>query len=90
MVKRYQPEDLDIILRELQGSSARATVTVMGAIVEHGLELAIESYLRKPANKEETAVLFRDPGLLGSFYEKIWAAYFLGFIGPMTRRDLGV
>jgi hypothetical protein len=32
--------------------------------------------------------LFTDKGLFSSFSEKIWAAYFLQFIGPRARRDM--
>jgi hypothetical protein len=61
---------------------------VGGSILEYALEQSVASRLREPQTQAERDVMFADPGLLGSFYEKIWAAYFLKVIGPSTRRDL--
>lgn len=88
MAKRYRPEDLDAIQQELQGASARATIAVAGSLLEAVLEETLAAHFRPPANKIEEGLMFSDMGLLGSFNEKIWMAYFMKIIGPRTRRDL--
>jgi hypothetical protein len=88
MAKRYEPKDLDVIFKELAGESARATITVSGSLLEHTLEGAIRTALRDPANANEEGMLFSEMGLIGTFYEKVWLAYFLHIIGPATRRDM--
>lgn len=88
MPKRYRPEDLDGPLKELEGESVRAAITVGASLVEYGLELLIEAHLREPQTDAEKAILFTDNGIVGTFWEKIWLAYFLRLIGPQTRRDI--
>ena len=88
MRTRYAPQDMNLILAELAGENDRAAITVGGSLVEHALELLLASRLRQPANKTEASFLFSDPGILGTFWEKIWAAYFMGLIGPGARREL--
>jgi hypothetical protein len=88
MPTRYEPKDLDQILVELSGVSDRAAISVGGSLLEHALELAIASRLREPRTKTEANVLFAENGILGTFSEKIWAAYFLKIIGPQVRRDI--
>ncbi len=73
---------------ELDGENDRAAILVGGSILEYAIEQAIASRLREPQTQDELDVMFAEPGLLGSFYEKIWGAYFLKVIGPSTRRDL--
>ncbi len=46
------------------------------------------SRLREPTTETEKNIFFHDKGVIGSFFEKIWMAYFLKIIGPETRRDL--
>jgi hypothetical protein len=88
MRKRYTPQDLSLIIDELSGENARAVITVGGAIVEHALEKLLESRLREPGNKTEASLLFSDQGILGTFWQKIWGAYFMRLIGPSARREL--
>lgn len=85
---RYAPKDIDEIFMELMGQSDRAAISVGGSMVEYALEQCIKSQLRLPQDKKDEAVLFVDNGIIGTFYEKIWVAYFLRLIGPITRRDL--
>jgi hypothetical protein len=88
MRTRYAPQDMNLILAELAGENDRAAITVGGSLVEHALELVLASRLRQPKNKTEASYLFSDSGILGTFWEKIWAAYFMGLIGPDVRREL--
>src|SRR5712692_5082170 len=88
MAGRYEPKDIDAIFTELSGESARAAITVGGSLVENALEALIRSRLREPETAREKEVLFSDLGILGTFSEKIWAAYFMRLIGPNTRHDL--
>src|SRR5258708_2952729 len=85
---RYTPKDIDKIFEELKGQSDRAAISVGGSLVEYALEKCIESRFREPQEKTEQRVLFVDNGIIGTFYEKIWAAYFLKIIGAITRRDI--
>jgi hypothetical protein len=78
----------DDIFHELKGENDRAVISVGGSFVEYGLEEAILSRLRQPQTPAEHDVLFNDRGIIGTFSEKIWAAYFLKIIGPTTRRDI--
>ena len=87
MRKHYEPQDMVTIIEELSGESARAAITVGGAIVEHALEQLLRSRLRRPTNKTEASYLFAEQGILGTFWEKIWAAYFMKLIGPRARRS---
>src|SRR6266481_4800084 len=48
----------------------------------------IRSKLREPESSQQEEALFSDTGIFGSFRQKIWTAYFLKWIGPLTRRDL--
>jgi hypothetical protein len=88
MPKRYEPKEINAIADEMEHEGARAAITIGASLLEHALEDAIRYRLRQPSNKTEENVLFNEMGLLGSFNEKIWAAYFLGIIGPETRRDM--
>jgi hypothetical protein len=90
MRTRYEPADMEAILREMAGESDRAAITVGGALVEHTLELLIKTKLRSPQNNTEAGYLFSDTGILGTFWQKIWAAYFLQLIGPSARKELDV
>jgi hypothetical protein len=58
--------------------------------VEHALEFVIACRLREPRNKTEENALFQEKGILGTFSEKIWAAYFLKIVGHNARRDLNL
>src|SRR5271156_5953175 len=86
--RRFEPKDYDAVFAELDGENDRAAIAVGGSILEHALEQAILSRLREPQDNDESAKLFSDVGIFGTFYEKIWAAYFLKIIGPVTRRDI--
>jgi hypothetical protein len=88
MPKKYQPKDVDKILEELEGQSDRAAISVGGSFVEYALEQCIESRLREPQNETERSFLFADRGVIGTFFEKTWMAYFLKLIGPIARRDI--
>jgi hypothetical protein len=88
MRNRYEPQDMSAIIEELSSESARAAITVGGAILEYSLEQLLRSRFRLPVNKTEASYLFSDQGILGTFWEKIWAAYFMKLIGPRARREL--
>ena len=59
-------------------------------MIEHQLEAVIKNSLRPAASNTEAEILFSDKGLMGSFSEKIWGAYFMRLIGPKTRLDLDI
>jgi hypothetical protein len=61
---------------------------VGGSLLEHALELAIASQMRQPQSSKEREVLFSDTGIIGTFYQKIWVAYFTKIIGPQVRQDI--
>jgi|SRR5208282_4535815 len=88
MPKRYQPGDFGPISEELKGESARSAIAVAGSLLERALEDLIQTRFEEPKNKTEEGILFSEMGVIGSFNEKIWVAYFLGLIGPDTRRDM--
>ena len=88
MRNRSEPRDFDNVFAELDGENDRAAILVGGSILEYALEQAIASRLREPQTTTESDALFDEHGILGSFHEKIWAAYFLKVIGPSVRRDL--
>jgi hypothetical protein len=90
MPRRYEPKDLEIILQEIEAEGDRAAIAVAGSLVDHALEIAISCRLRAPSDNKEENVLFNDNGILGTFSEKIWAAYFLKIIGPEARRDIDI
>src|ERR1700733_2668157 len=75
-------------MTELNSASDRAVISVGGAYVEYALEEAILSRLRVPETETELKMFFHDKGIIGTFFEKIWIAYFLKVIGPQTRHDL--
>jgi hypothetical protein len=70
--RRFEPKDYDAIFAELDGENDRAAIAVGGSILEHALEQAILSRLREPNDNDESAKLFSDVGIFGTFYEKIW------------------
>jgi hypothetical protein len=86
MPKRYTPENLDAIFAEMESSSDRAAILVCSALVEYALEQAIRSRLREPTTATEEAALCQDNGIFGTFSEKIWGAYFLKIVGPLTKQ----
>ncbi len=85
---RYEPKDLDAIFEELKTENARALITVGGSLVEYALECCILTRLRQPQNNTEANELFSDNGVMGTFREKIWMAYYLKVVGPITRQDI--
>jgi hypothetical protein len=85
---RYQPKDLTPIFEGLEKADDRAIIAISGSMVEHALETAISCRLREPSTKEERDVFFHDGGIIRTFSEKIWIAFFLKIIGPSTRRDI--
>ncbi|MGH6879099.1 MAG: hypothetical protein ACREHV_17200 [Rhizomicrobium sp.] len=88
MPKRYAPKDLRLIFDEMSGGSDRACILVGGSLLEHELEEALLSRFRSSKNAAERNALFTQGGILGSFEEKCWAAYFLRVIGPAAKRDI--
>ena len=92
MAGRYEPKDVDLIFRGLNNAneSDRAVIAVAASLVEFALEQVIAVRLRAPSGKTEMEKLFTQNGILGTFSEKIWAAYFLKIVGPTARRDIGL
>jgi hypothetical protein len=88
MPKKYRPIEISDVLKEAFSAPARAGITVVASLLDHMLEEAITAILREPANETEKAMICSEHGILGSFSEKIWGAYFLNIIGPETRRSL--
>jgi hypothetical protein len=84
---RYVPKDYDAVFAELDGISDRAAILVAGSLLDHALSEAIMSRLREPPTDDDWQELFDDGGMLGTFSQKIMAAYFLKIIGPGVRRD---
>jgi hypothetical protein len=85
---RYKPFDHKAVFKEVYGQSPRAAITVSGSLVENSLETLISSRLREPTTSKEKEVLFSGFGILGTFSQKIWIAYFMELIGHATRHDL--
>jgi hypothetical protein len=85
---RYRPKDLDRIFDDLERADDRAFIAVAGALVENALESTIIGRLRAPSTEQEQNVFFHDSGIIRTFGEKIWLAFFLKIIGPRTRRDI--
>jgi hypothetical protein len=83
----HQPKDISAILVDLETANARSAIIVGGSLLESSLEATLKIAFREPASKEEQGILFSDTGILGTFWQKIWAAYFLKIIGPVARRD---
>jgi hypothetical protein len=85
---RYRPKDLNGIFDDLEKADDRAFIAVSGALVESALENTILRRLRSPSTDQERNVFFHDSGILRTFGEKIWLAFFLKIIGPRSRRDI--
>lgn len=91
MARVRPPKNANALFAELEGENDRAAILVGGTALEHALELAIEGRLREPQTDGEHRILFNEPeGILGTFSQKIWAAYFLKIIGPTVRQDIDV
>jgi DNA-binding MltR family transcriptional regulator len=88
MARQYDPADVVEAFKQLAGENDRAVILVGGAMLENALEKAILSRLREPQTSTEDDVLFSERGILSTFSQKIWAAYFLKIIGPSVRRDI--
>jgi hypothetical protein len=88
MSKRHKPIDNTKIFKEMKGRNDRAVILVAAALLENDLEECIASRFREPKTDPEKNALFGDRGILHTFSEKIWAAYFLKLIGPVTRHNL--
>lgn len=82
------PTNLREALDELKEASDRAAILVGATLVEFALERVIAIRLRAPADDKEKAKLFSRDGIFETFSEKIWAAYYLKIIGPVTRQNL--
>jgi hypothetical protein len=87
MRTRYEPKEMERVLDELRTDNDRAVMLVGGSLIEYGLEQLIKSRLREPKSQKDAGLLFSDTGIIGSFFQKILTAYFMGLIGPSTRKD---
>jgi DNA-binding MltR family transcriptional regulator len=85
---RDSDESWDIIQNwQTQTGDDRSQAIVAGALLEQGLESALESHFE--LNEEETRALFADQeGSISSFASKIKLAYALGIIENMIRSEL--
>jgi hypothetical protein len=88
MPRKLDIKDPDGIMKELEGDNDRAAILVGASIVENALGRCIRSRLREPSTDEERQALFSENGILGTFSELIWMAYFMRLIGPLARRNL--
>jgi hypothetical protein len=88
MPKRYRPEDIDAILKEMREAAPRSAILIGAALLEHSLTDALQNSLRQPENAQERQYFLGERQILSDFSEKIWAAYFLNLIGPKTRQDI--
>jgi hypothetical protein len=84
------PVDVKAIQREMDGASPRATILVGASLLEYALEELLRNSLRPPASNIEAEAIFSFNGVLGTFSDKIWMAYFMGIIGPATRSDIDI
>jgi hypothetical protein len=79
---RYVPKDMEPIFEELSSANDRATISVWASLLEYSLEECIAARLRGPENETEKSLLFSEQGgIIGTFFEKIWMAYFLKIVG---------
>lgn len=90
MARRFVLKNLDAALREISKAAPRAAILTGVALLEYLLENLLASALRKPANADEKDKLFNQSGPMPSLSAKIWMAYFMGVIGPVTRRELDI
>ena len=90
MPPRHMPKDFEAIIAEMNGAPPRSAILVGTSLLEHALEDLIETALRPPSSSLEREALFSVNGILASFSNKIWLAYFLKLIGPVTRRELDI
>lgn len=88
MPRAYVPTDFDKIFEELKTETDRGAILVGAAFVEYALEQCIRSRLREPQSNTEGNQLFGGNGVMDDFSKKIWMAYFLKIVGPISRRDL--
>ena len=81
-------DDLPDLESELYGSNDRASIIMMGTIIESGLDRFVRNRTRPTLNADDRRLLFDYSGPLGTFSSKILLAYAFNFIGPETRHDL--
>jgi hypothetical protein len=75
-------------LDQVLNAEPRSAVLVGASFLEFTLEMAIRSRLRPPKSETESRRLFSEQdGIFSNFHRKIWAAYYLNLIGPLTRSD---
>ena len=79
---QFEPEALQA---ELQGTSDRAVVIVLGAFIDDALEHVIALKMRR-LNDAEYVEAFRHDGPLGPFSARIDMAYYLGVIETPLRK----
>ena len=87
MARGHKPEHIGKIFDEIEAQNDRATIIVGVSFVEHFLDEALVTRLRKLADKERETV-FSASGIFPTLSRKILGAYALGLIGPKTRREL--
>ncbi len=87
MPSRYEVADIGPIIDEIGGDNDRAAIIVGAAITEYLLQDIIEATL-PPLNSDESARIFSEYGLLGTFSAKILWAYTISQIGRDTKHDL--
>jgi DNA-binding MltR family transcriptional regulator len=82
--------DLDALEKELFGENDRASILLMGSLVDACLERLLRTPMRSNLSQSDANDLFDGNGPLSTFSAKIALAYALGLIGPTCRRELNL
>ena len=90
MAYRHAPKEMKAIAKEVQKSAPRSSILVGAGLLEHALTEMLQAQMRTPTTAEERQYQPGEGEILSTFSEKIWAAYFLRFIGPKTRQELNL
>src|SRR5271155_2020703 len=84
------PDDLPALENEMYFTNDRASIIMLGTMVEYNLAIAVKRRLRPDLNSDDKRILFSFEGPLGTFSAKIVVAYALGCFGPDTHHDLNL
>jgi hypothetical protein len=87
MKPHKNPYDLDEILSEIRGGSARSAVLLSASLIDTVLGGAIREKMRPLTDKEQEEIFFGE-GPLSTFSSRIKVAYALNVFGKRTRHDL--
>jgi hypothetical protein len=77
-----------VILDLHRENNERSTVLTLASLLDHALQIALLTKMRRDLIPPEQAEMFGGRGLLATFSAKIDLAYALKLIGPKTRDDI--